>query len=54
MLFIRKLLSDRAGVTAVEYGLFVALIGLAMSAALGGVGDAFAAMFVTATSAMAG
>ena len=38
-LFIRKLLRDTRGATAIEYGLIVALIVIAMMAALQGVAN---------------
>lgn len=37
---IKKLLDDRSGATAVEYGLILAMVFLAMVLAVGGVGNA--------------
>ncbi|WP_168990553.1 Flp family type IVb pilin [Aureimonas flava] len=41
----RRFLSDRAGATAIEYGLIVALVGLALLAGLGDTHDGVAALF---------
>jgi pilus assembly protein Flp/PilA len=42
---LRRLRRDRLGATAVEYGLVVALVVLAMIGALAGVGDATSSMW---------
>ena len=55
---LRRLIADRRGATAIEYGLIVALIGIAMSSALamlgggnGGMWTMIATKVTSATSA---
>lgn len=53
MSFIRKLLRDESGATAIEYGLIVALIAIGIISALQGMGDQLNTTFNTTSSAMA-
>lgn len=43
--FMKELLADTSGATAIEYGLIVALIVIAMISALGAVADSTIAMW---------
>ena len=43
--FIKKIVDDTSGATAIEYGLIVALITIAMIASLGGVADTTTTMW---------
>ena len=47
---LRKLRKDEHGVTAIEYGLIVALIGVAALVAMSAVGTSLNAMFSTIAS----
>ena len=49
-----RLLDDESGATAIEYGLIVALIAIAMVIALQLTGINLAGVFTTATTAMKG
>lgn len=53
MIFLKKMLGDDAGATAIEYGLIVALIAIGIVAALQGMGDQLAATFSTTSTGMA-
>ena len=53
MKFINKLFRDKAGATAIEYGLIVALISIAAIAAMQGLGDQLQTTFNTTSSSMA-
>jgi len=46
MKFMRKMLKDNKGATAIEYGLIAALISIAAIAAMGTVGKNLTASFV--------
>ena len=48
--FFKKLLRDTRGATAIEYGLIVALVVIAMIAALSGVADENTGLWATVTS----
>lgn len=50
---IRKLLDDRSGATAVEYGLILAMVFLAMVLAVGGVGNATSDLWNTVSDTSA-
>jgi pilus assembly protein Flp/PilA len=52
--FIKALLSDRRGATAIEYGLLLALLAIAMLAALSRVGFTLASLFETIAAALGG
>ena len=54
MKFIKKLIRDEAGATAIEYGLIAALIAVAAIAAMQGLGSELQTTFNTTSSAMAG
>ena len=54
MTFIRKLIRDDAGATAIEYGLIAALIAVAAITAMQGLGNELKTTFNTTSSAMAG
>jgi len=43
----RRLIANRSGATAIEYGLIAALIALAIIAAVGTTGDRLVAMFAS-------
>lgn len=45
MRLIRRLLSDESGATAIEYGLIIALLSLAVVAGVGQVGNEVSDMF---------
>ena len=53
MKFIRKLRSNNAGATAIEYGLIAALIAVAAIAAMQGLGSQLSTTFNTTSSSMA-
>ena len=53
MNMLRKLLRDEWGVTAIEYGLLIALIALGIVSAVQGIGDSVEGTFSTTSSAMA-
>jgi len=53
MKFIKKLLRNDEGATAIEYGLIAALISIAAIAAMDGLGDQLNTTFNTTSSAMA-
>ena len=50
---LRRLLADRRGATAIEYGLIVALIGIAMSSALALLGGGNGGMWTKISSQVA-
>ncbi|MBV9883689.1 MAG: Flp family type IVb pilin [Sphingomonadaceae bacterium] len=52
MSFIRKLLSNKKGATAIEYGLIAALIAVAAIAAMQGVGSSLNSTFTNVSSSM--
>jgi pilus assembly protein Flp/PilA len=54
MKFIKKLLRNEEGATAIEYGLIAALIAVAAISAMQGLGDQLETTFNTTSSAMAG
>ena len=54
MKFIKNLLRDDAGATAIEYGLIAALIAVAAIAAMQGLGGQLKSTFETTSSAMKG
>ena len=54
MQFIKKLVRDEAGATAIEYGLIAALIAVAAIAAMQGLGNQLTTTFGDVSSAMAG
>jgi len=53
MQFIRKMLKDQKGATAIEYGLIAALIAVAAITAMDGLGTQLTTTFTKATSEMA-
>lgn len=52
MAFIKKMLRDEAGATAIEYGLIAALIAVAIMATVGGLGSQLDNTFSTTSSKM--
>lgn len=52
MNFIRKLVGDNKGATAIEYGLIAALVAVAAITALRGVGTSLKSTFNNVASAM--
>jgi pilus assembly protein Flp/PilA len=50
MLFLKKLLREEEGATMVEYGLLVALIGIALAATVTGLGGGLDTLFSSATT----
>ena len=52
MQFIRKLVRESKGATAIEYGLIAALIAVAAIAAMQGVGSSLNSTFTNVSSAM--
>ena len=52
MQFVRKLIRDSKGATAIEYGLIAALIAVAAIAAMQGVGSSLNSTFTNVSSAM--
>lgn len=54
MKFIKQLIRDEAGATAIEYGLIAALIAVAAITAMQGLGNELKTTFNTTSSAMAG
>jgi pilus assembly protein Flp/PilA len=54
MQFIKKLVRDEAGATAIEYGLIAALIAVAAIAAMQGLGNQLSSTFTTVSTKMAG
>lgn len=54
MKFIKKLLRNEKGATAIEYGLIAALIAVAAISAISGVGKQLSTTFSTTSSAMKG
>jgi pilus assembly protein Flp/PilA len=52
MQYIRKLIGDSKGATAIEYGLIAALIAVAAIAAMQGVGSSLNSTFTNVSSAM--
>jgi pilus assembly protein Flp/PilA len=53
MMFLRKVLRDEAGATAIEYGLIAALIAVAAISAMQGLGSQLTTTFNTTSSSMA-
>ena len=53
MKFINKLLRDKQGATAIEYGLIAALIAVAAITAMSGLGDQLSTTFTKVTTEMA-
>jgi pilus assembly protein Flp/PilA len=54
MLHIRRLIRDRKGATAIEYGLIAALIAVAAIAAMQGLGSSLNTTFTNVSTAMSG
>jgi len=54
MQFIRKLIRDTKGATAIEYGLIAALIAVAAITAMQGLGTQLSNTFVNVSTAMKG
>lgn len=54
MFFIRKLIKDKKGATAIEYGLIAALIAVAAITAMGALGNTLDATFTEVQGCMAG
>ena len=54
MQFIRKLIKDKKGATAIEYGLIAALIAVAAIAAMGSLGNQLSETFTEVDTAMQG
>ena len=54
MLFIRKLIKDKKGATAIEYGLIAALIAVAAITAMQGLGSSLNSTFTNVSTAMKG
>ena len=54
MLFIRKLIKDKKGATAIEYGLIAALIAVAAITAMQGLGSSLNTTFTNVSTAMKG
>ncbi len=52
MKFIKKLMRDEAGATAIEYGLIAALIAVAAITAMNGLGNQLTSTFNTTSSQM--
>ena len=52
MMFIRKLVRNSKGATAIEYGLIAALIAVAAIAAMQGVGSSLNSTFTNVSSSM--
>jgi pilus assembly protein Flp/PilA len=50
---LARLLDDETGATAIEYGLIVAMIAIALIAALQGTGNAFSGTMTKASTTMA-
>jgi pilus assembly protein Flp/PilA len=53
MQFIKNLVRDEAGATAIEYGLIAALIAVAAIAAMQGLGNQLSSTFTTVSDKMA-
>ncbi len=54
MNLIHRLIRDESGATAIEYGLIVALIAVAMIAALGSTGNGISTTMNTVSTGMGG
>ena len=54
MQFIRKLIRDKKGATAIEYGLIAALIAVAAITAMQGLGTSLNSTFTNVSTAMSG
>jgi pilus assembly protein Flp/PilA len=54
MQFIRKLIRDKKGATAIEYGLIAALIAVAAITAMQGLGTSLNTTFTNVSTAMKG
>ena len=54
MQFIRKLIRDKKGATAIEYGLIAALIAVAAITAMQGLGTSLNSTFTNVSTAMQG
>ena len=52
-MFIRKLIKDKKGATAIEYGLIAALIAVAAITAMGALGDTLSDTFGSVSGCMA-
>lgn len=52
MQFIKNLVRDEAGATAIEYGLIAALIAVAAIAAMGSLGNQLSATFTEVSDSM--
>ncbi len=53
-MFIRKIIRDKKGATAIEYGLIAALIAVAAITAMNGLGSSISTTFNNAATAMKG
>jgi pilus assembly protein Flp/PilA len=53
-MFIRKLIKDKKGATAIEYGLIAALIAVAAITAMQGLGSSLNSTFTNVSTAMDG
>ena len=54
MQFIRKIIKDKKGATAIEYGLIAALIAVAAITAMQGLGTSLNSTFTNVSTAMKG
>ncbi|HEY5713536.1 MAG TPA: Flp family type IVb pilin [Allosphingosinicella sp.] len=54
MMFIRKLIKDKKGATAIEYGLIAALIAVAAITAMQGLGTSLTSTFTNVSTSMNG
>ncbi|HEV2866121.1 MAG TPA: Flp family type IVb pilin [Allosphingosinicella sp.] len=54
MQFIRKIIKDKKGATAIEYGLIAALIAVAAITAMQGLGSSLNTTFTNVSTAMKG
>jgi pilus assembly protein Flp/PilA len=54
MSFIRKMIKDKKGATAIEYGLIAALIAVAAITAMQGLGTSLTSTFTNVSTAMNG
>jgi pilus assembly protein Flp/PilA len=53
MSLFQRLLRDREGATAIEYGLIAVFVGIGLMAAMGSLGNALSSTFTTVGSKMA-
>lgn len=52
MKILKRILDNKSGTTAIEYGLIAAILGLGLTVSLSGIADSLTSLFTTVSTAM--